>query len=114
MNIGYAIAAFFGGWCGSVPISVIIQWLLRHGGNPPPPPPDPWYGDWFLAKVIGAVAGVVTAYIYAYAFGPQPEPWRDSVFGAAVFSFVGFLGGRFVSELFGVVRGKSAANVNRA
>lgn len=112
MNIGYAIAAFFGGWCGSVPLSVIIWWLIHHGG-PPPPSPDPWYRDWFTSKVIGAVAGVVSAYVYYYAFGPHPEPWREPVLGAVAYSLVGFLGGRFVSELFGVMRGKSAANVNR-
>lgn len=32
---------FIYGWCGSVPISILIAWLIRHHGNPPPPP-EPW------------------------------------------------------------------------
>ena len=33
--------AYFGdGYCGSVPLSVLIQLLLKGGNHPPPPPPD--------------------------------------------------------------------------
>jgi hypothetical protein len=32
----------FDDWCGSVPLSVLIAWLLHH--NPPPPPPS-WLDD---------------------------------------------------------------------
>lgn len=35
-----AVAYFGDGYCGSVPLSVLIQILLRGGKNPPPPPPD--------------------------------------------------------------------------
>jgi hypothetical protein len=36
-----AISYFGDGYCGSVPLSVLIQLLLKH---PPPPPPD-WLSD---------------------------------------------------------------------
>ncbi len=29
----------FDDWCGSVPLSVLIAWLLHHN----PPPPQPWW-----------------------------------------------------------------------
>jgi hypothetical protein len=32
---------FIFGWCGSVPISVLIAYLIRHG-RPPIPDPEPW------------------------------------------------------------------------
>jgi len=48
-----AAASFFGGWCGSVPMSVII-WYILHHHNPPPPGPDPW---WRIA-IIGALSGL--------------------------------------------------------
>jgi hypothetical protein len=106
MNYGYLIAAFFGGWCGSVPLSVLIWWLL-HGKRPPPPPPDPWRRDWVMMKVIGAVSGVIAAYIYSAAFtAPGGIPGR-SVLEATVFSIIGFLGGRFASEVYGVANGKA-------
>jgi len=38
----------FDGWCGSVPLSVLIAWLLHH--NPPPPPPQ-WLDD--ISQVVG-------------------------------------------------------------
>ncbi|MEP6501804.1 MAG: hypothetical protein ABJD97_00610 [Betaproteobacteria bacterium] len=37
---GFA-AEMFDGWCGTVPLSVLLNWLLHH--NPPPPPP--WLDD---------------------------------------------------------------------
>ncbi|HYP34106.1 MAG TPA: hypothetical protein VES00_19725 [Burkholderiaceae bacterium] len=39
---GFA-AEMFDGTCGSVPLSVLIAWLLHH--NPPPPPP------WWLEEI---------------------------------------------------------------
>lgn len=111
MTLGYVIAAFFGGWCGSVPLSVIIRLILRP--LPEPPPRPNWRRDWLISKVLGAVGGVVTAYVYWSVFGPQPEPWQDHpLLGAAIFSFVGFLGGRFVSELVSVARGAGSTNVS--
>lgn len=35
-----AVMYFGDGYCGSVPLSVLIQILLHGGKNPPPPPPD--------------------------------------------------------------------------
>jgi hypothetical protein len=114
MTLGYGIAAFFGGWCGSVPLALIIWWLLgKKGGPPPPPPPDGWRGDWLISKVIGAVAGVITAYVYGAAFGiPTPQPAIGSLLEATVFSFVGFLGGRFASELYEFARGGGSRSVS--
>jgi hypothetical protein len=59
INSPNAIAAFFGGWCGSVPISYII-WLIIHGRHPgPPPPPDPWWRISIVAAVVGCLAGTI-------------------------------------------------------
>jgi len=44
---GFASEAF-DGTCGSVPLSVLIAWLLHH--NPPPPPPQ-WLDD--IGQVVG-------------------------------------------------------------
>jgi hypothetical protein len=112
MAIGYAVAALFGGWCGSVPLSEIIRLILRGKRPFPDPPPYPWRRDWLISKVLGAVGGVVTSYVYWSTFGPQPEPWRDRLLGVAIFSFTGFLGGRFASELFSVARGGGNMNVS--
>ena len=38
----------FDDWCGSVPLSVLIAWLLHH--NPPPPQP------WWLEEISQSVA----------------------------------------------------------
>jgi len=54
----------FDDWCGSVPLSVLIAWLLHH--NPPPPPPW-WLEEISLtvsqlnlaARMEGAVGGAV-------------------------------------------------------
>ncbi len=43
---GFASEAFDDG-CGSVPLSVLIAWLLHH--NPPPPPPS-WLDD--ISQVV--------------------------------------------------------------
>jgi len=114
MNLGYVIVAVFGGWCGSVPLSELLRWFLRRKKPPlPEPPPWPWRRNWLISKVLGAVGGVVTAYVYWITFGPSPEPWRDLVLGAAVVSFIGFLGGRFTSELYSVALGSGNINVER-
>ena len=42
---GFA-SEMFDGWCGSVPLSVLLNWLLHH--NPPPPPP--WLDD--ISQVV--------------------------------------------------------------
>jgi len=38
--------SLFEGWCGSVPWSVLLQWLLHH-----PPPPPPWLHQILSASV---------------------------------------------------------------
>jgi hypothetical protein len=110
MTLGYAIAALFAGWCGNetYEIRMILRWIF------PEPGPHPNWRDWLISKALGAVGGVITAYVYWSAFGPKPEPWLDQpLLGAAIFSFVGFLGGRFVSELVSVVvRGGGRTNVS--
>jgi hypothetical protein len=112
MTPGYAIAALFAGWCGNEThgIPLILRWFF-----PEPVPHPNWRRDWLISKALGAVGGVVTSYVYWSAFKPRPEPWLDQpLLGAVIFSFVGFLGGRFVSELVSVVRGGGRTNVSRS
>ena len=49
-EIGGRLSGFasemFDGWCGTVPLSVLLNWLLHH--NPPPPPP--WLDD--ISQVV--------------------------------------------------------------
>ena len=51
-EMGGQMSAFasdmFDDWCGSVPLSVLIAWLLHH--NPPPPQP------WWLEEISQSVA----------------------------------------------------------
>jgi len=67
-EMGGQISAFasdmFDDWCGSVPLSVLIAWLLHH--NPPPPPP--WWLDEIsltvsqlnlAARMEGSIGGAV-------------------------------------------------------
>jgi hypothetical protein len=58
-NLYWAIGGFVGGWCGSVPISAIIWWIIHHLGVPggPPPPPDPYW----KISIAAAIAGVIVA-----------------------------------------------------
>ena len=54
----------FDDWCGSVPLSQLIAWLLHHS---PPPPPPPWLEDIsqvvmqlnLAARMEGAVGGAI-------------------------------------------------------
>jgi hypothetical protein len=67
-EMGGQLSAFasdmFDDWCGSVPLSVLIAWLLHH--NPPPPPPW-WLEEISLsvsqlnlaARIEGSVGGAV-------------------------------------------------------
>ena len=50
-----AAARYFDEWCGTVPLSVLIYWLLHH----PPPPPPPWLErmSYLANTVIFAEAG---------------------------------------------------------
>lgn len=54
----------FDDWCGSVPLSVLISWLLHHN----PPPPQPWWLEEMslsvsqlnlAARMEGSVGGAV-------------------------------------------------------
>ena len=54
----------FDDWCGSVPLSVLIAWLLHHN----PPPPEPWWLQeisqtvsqlTLAARMEGSVGGAV-------------------------------------------------------
>ena len=70
-------AAFWalGGWCGSVPISVLVQWLLRHPHGPipgGPPDPDPWRASALAQRIVGTVVGAVAGYA-AWRFGTVPD-----------------------------------------
>ena len=60
---GFA-AEMFDEWCGSVPLSVLIAWLLHHN----PPPPQPWWLEEIsqsvmqlnlAARMEGGVGGAV-------------------------------------------------------
>jgi hypothetical protein len=55
-NLGDALTGeatrIFDDTCGNVPLSVLLQWLLRH----PPPPPPPW-----LEVISQAVSTVLIA-----------------------------------------------------
>lgn len=53
-----ALAALLGGWCGTVPISVIIWWIIHHG-TPPPPQPDPWWKIGIIGAVVGLIIGTL-------------------------------------------------------
>jgi|ERR1700682_675877 len=57
-NLTFAIASFLGGWCGTVPISVLI-WYLIHHGHPVPPPPDPWWKISIAGAIVGCIAGTL-------------------------------------------------------
>ena len=53
-----AAASFFGGWCGTVPISVLI-WYILHHHRPPTPDPDPWWKITFVGAFTGLVFGTL-------------------------------------------------------
>ncbi len=52
------VAFFLGGWCGSVPFSLIVWWILHHR-RPTPPPPDPW----LKINIFGALSGLVVGFV---------------------------------------------------
>ena len=67
-EMGGQMSAFasdmFDDWCGSVPLSVLIAWLLHHN----PPPPQPWWLEEIslsvsqlnlAARMEGSVGGAV-------------------------------------------------------
>jgi len=51
-----AAETIFDDYCGTVPISVLIQWLLHH----PPPPPPPWLDVISQAVSTALVASKLT------------------------------------------------------
>ena len=104
-------AAFWalGGWCGSVPISVFVAWLLRHHGNPPPPDPDPWRTQGLVARALGVVGGVAGGYL-ASRVGTVP----DTAPALTAISFLAAVtGGFFLADLYALatVRGPAASRV---
>jgi len=67
-EMGGQLSAFasdmFDDWCGSVPLSILIAWLLHHN----PPPPQPWWLEEIslsvsqlnlAARMEGSVGGAV-------------------------------------------------------
>jgi len=97
------------GWCGSVPLSVLIAWLIRHHHGPVPgpgPDPDPVYrpSD-LLIRVLGAAAGVAGGYLAARVLTvPDTAPALNAVTGLAAFAS-GFL----VADLAGFVTARTPA-----
>lgn len=55
-NFMMSAASFFGGWCGSVPISVIIWYILHHKPIPGPDP-DPWWRITIVGTLLGTIVG---------------------------------------------------------
>jgi hypothetical protein len=51
-------SSFLGGWCGTVPISVIIWYILHHKPIPGPDP-DPWWRITAVGTLVGTVVGIV-------------------------------------------------------
>jgi hypothetical protein len=47
-GLGGAAEMIFDDYCGTVPISVLIAWLLRH-----PPPPPPWLD--VISQAVGTI-----------------------------------------------------------
>ncbi len=47
-GLGSAAESLFDDYCGTVPISVLIQWLLHH-----PPPPPPWLD--VISQAVGTI-----------------------------------------------------------
>ena len=47
------MSAFLLGWCGTVPLSVLIWILLNRGPKPPPPP---W--EILLINILGGIAAM--------------------------------------------------------
>jgi CDP-diglyceride synthetase len=91
-NAYWAIGGFFGGWCGSVPISLIIWWIIHHGG-PPPPQPDPWW----KISIAGAITGAIVAPILLSFTGEgltSISVAASVVIGYAVGAIAGGIAGR--------------------
>ena len=76
----YAIVGFFGGWCGSVPISLLIWWLIHHGPVPGPGP-DPWP---IKMGFIGGISGLVLTTILSGFIANTQIATADAVLMSAV------------------------------
>jgi hypothetical protein len=63
----WAVASFLGGWCGTVPISVLIWYLIHHKQPPPPPPPDPWWRISIVGAIVGCIVGTLVVSFTAEA-----------------------------------------------
>ena len=73
-----AVAAFLGGWCGTVPISLII-WYILHGKVPPPPP-----DSFFKISMIGAFTGLVIGSIVSIAINSNTAAGAGSILVSGV------------------------------
>lgn len=103
-----------GGWCGSVPLSVLIAWLLHHHGPiGPGPDPDPVYRPGNLVvRVLGVAAGIAGGYAASRATVPDTLPALTAVTVLAAVA-----SGFFVADLYGFVAARApqaAGNVSAA
>jgi hypothetical protein len=103
-------ALFWGiaGWCGSVPLSVLVAYILRHHKRPPIPDPEPWRAAYLLPRVIGAVAGIAGGYL-AWRFAGNVDVTPALSIGTGLAAFVtAFL----VTDLYGFAVAGRAAGAN--
>ncbi|MEG4331708.1 hypothetical protein QUB40_07105 [Microcoleus sp. AT9_A2] len=95
MNTALLIAWAIAGWCGTIPISVLIR-ELRRRFPPPPPPPDPFREIAF--RLSGVAGGIAGGFLYSSAF---PMQSLDAV-NVGVTAFGAFLSGMLASDLAGL------------
>lgn len=107
--MGYPFWAIFG-WCGSVPLSVLIASLIRHHGRPPIPEPPPWWRlENLLPRVIGAGAGIVGGYLAHRFTAPDTAPALTVITALAAFA-TAFV----VTDLYGFAVARAPAAEGRA
>jgi hypothetical protein len=53
------VAAFFGGWCGTVPISIVTWWILHRQNQIPAS--DPWFKISFVGSLAGLMLGTTVS-----------------------------------------------------
>lgn len=108
--VAWAIA----GWCGTVPISLLIWWLLRRRRPvPPPPPPDPFLEGprphpW-LEALVGVVGGIAGGFLFDSIDAGETLTRVD----LAATSFGAFLGGNLLSRLYYSFAGMGKETVQR-
>jgi len=95
-----------GGWCGSVPLSVLIAYILRHH-HPPVPDPEPWRLEGLASRVLGALAGIAGGYVVQRFAGGAPGLSTVSLVAAFASGFV-------ASDLYGFAVGRAPAGQRSA